>query len=166
MVDTPSRSVWNHGRLIVVVMERHPERPYLTSSTHKPHDVIETPVGPVGLLICWDLAFPEAFRELITAGAKIIIVPTFCMIPSPFRGIGPYPRRLLPLVSNGADWSIGTLTDCSEYGLSVNPRSEALFLESTITSRTFENTCTVVFVNAGGPVGSPNSNYAGLSRGE
>ncbi|KAL8906328.1 MAG: hypothetical protein Q9207_002103 [Kuettlingeria erythrocarpa] len=57
-----------------------------------------------------------------------------------------------------------TLTDCSEYGLSVNPRSEALFLESTITSRTFENTCAVVFVNAGGPAGSANSNYAGLSR--
>ncbi|KAI4153610.1 MAG: hypothetical protein L6R39_001531 [Caloplaca ligustica] len=113
----------------------HPERPYLTSSTHSPHDVIETPIGPVGLLICWDLAFPEAFRELITAGAKIIIIPTF--------------------------W---TLSDCSEYGLSVNPRSEALFLESTITSRAFENTCAVVFVNAGGPAGSSSSNYAGLSR--
>ncbi|KAL8922626.1 MAG: hypothetical protein Q9172_003500 [Xanthocarpia lactea] len=113
----------------------HPERPYLTSSTHTPHEVIQTPLGPVGLLICWDLAFPEAFRELITAGAKIIIIPTF--------------------------W---TLSNCSPYGLSVNPRSEALFLESTITSRTFENTCAVVFVNAGGPVGSANSNYAGLSR--
>ncbi|KAL8678037.1 MAG: hypothetical protein Q9186_005568 [Xanthomendoza sp. 1 TL-2023] len=113
----------------------HPERPYLTASTHEPHEVIQTPVGPVGLLICWDLAFPEAFRELIMAGAKIIIVPTF--------------------------W---TLSDCSPYGLSVNPRSEALFLESTITSRTFENTCAVVFVNAGSPVGSSNSNYAGLSR--
>lgn len=58
----------------------------------------------------------------------------------------------------------GTLSDCSEYGLSVNPRAEALFLESTITARTFENTCAVVFVNAGGAVGSSNSNYAGLSR--
>ncbi|KAL8647922.1 MAG: hypothetical protein Q9210_005274 [Variospora velana] len=58
----------------------------------------------------------------------------------------------------------GTLTDCSAHGLSVNPHSEALFLESTITSRAFENTCAVVFANAGGPKGSPNSNYAGLSR--
>ncbi|KAL9598331.1 MAG: hypothetical protein Q9219_004559 [cf. Caloplaca sp. 3 TL-2023] len=113
----------------------HPERPYLTSSMHEPHEVIETPIGPVGLLICWDLAFPEAFRELITGGAKIIIIPTF--------------------------W---TLTDSSAYALSVNPRSEALFLESAITSRAYENTCAVVFVNAGGPVGSANSNYAGLSR--
>ncbi|KAL8992704.1 MAG: hypothetical protein Q9169_006896 [Polycauliona sp. 2 TL-2023] len=113
----------------------HPERPYLTSSTHEPHEVINTPIGPVGLLICWDLAFPEAFRELILAGAKIIIIPTF--------------------------W---TLSDCSQYGLATNPRSEALFLESTITARAYENTCAVVFVNAGGPVGSSRSTYAGLSR--
>lgn len=86
-------------------------------------------------MICWDLAFPEAFRELILAGAKIIIIPTF--------------------------W---TLSDCSLYGLSINPQSEALFLESTITSRAFENTCAVIFANAGGPVGSSSSNYAGLSR--
>ena len=103
-------------------MFRHPERPHLTSSTTAPHSVVPTPIGPVGLLICWDLAFPEAFRELIAAGAKTIIIPTF--------------------------W---TLTDCSPYGLSVNPRAEALFLESTMTARAFENTCCVIFVNAGGP---------------
>ena len=33
------------------------------------------------MLICWDLAFPEAFRELIYQGAKIIIIPTFCKAP-------------------------------------------------------------------------------------
>ncbi|KAL8733655.1 MAG: hypothetical protein Q9181_003513 [Wetmoreana brouardii] len=113
----------------------HPERNHLTSSMDDPHDVIQTPIGPVGLLICWDLAFPEAFRELISGGAKIIIIPTF--------------------------W---TLTDCSEYGLSVNPRSEALLLESMVTARAFENTCAVVFVNAGGPVGSSKSNCAGQSK--
>lgn len=59
-------------------MLRHPERPHLLSSHDKPHDVFNTPFGPVGMLICWDLAFPEAFRELIGQGAKIIIVPTFC----------------------------------------------------------------------------------------
>ncbi|MCJ1243244.1 hypothetical protein MMC30_000441 [Trapelia coarctata] len=114
----------------------HPERPHLTSSTHDPHTVIQTPLGPIGLLICWDLAFPEAFRELIAGGAKIIIIPTF--------------------------W---TLSDCSPYGLRLNPRAEALFLTSTLTSRTFENTCAVIFANAGGPKGKGQENsYAGLSR--
>ncbi|MCJ1254490.1 hypothetical protein MMC24_002305 [Lignoscripta atroalba] len=114
----------------------HPERPHLTSSTHDTHDVIQTPLGPVGLLICWDVAFPEAFRELIAQGAKIIIIPTF--------------------------W---TLTDCSPYGLSLNPLAEAVFLKSILTSRAYENTCAVVFANAGGPCNSSKPNpYAGLSR--
>lgn len=100
----------------------HPERPHLTSSgIEDPHSVIDTPLGPVGILICWDLAFPEAFRALIRQGAKIIIIPTFWM-----------------------------LTDCSEKGRGRNPRAEVLFLESMLTARAFENTCAVVFVNAGG----------------
>lgn len=87
------------------------------------------------MLICWDLAFPEAFRELIAAGAKTIIIPTF--------------------------W---TLADCSPYGLGKNPLSEKLFLEATLTSRTYENTCALVFVNAAAPPGDAQSHYAGLSR--
>lgn len=87
------------------------------------------------MLICWDLAFPEAFRELIAEGAKLIIIPTF--------------------------W---TLADCSPYGLDQNPLSEKLFLESILTARAFENTCAVVFVNAGASPHDPQSSYAGLSR--
>jgi predicted amidohydrolase len=88
------------------------ERDHLTSSAQDPHPVFDTPLGRVGMLICWDLAFPEAWRELIAQGAKMVIVPTF--------------------------W---TLSDCSEKGLRVNPRAEALFLDSMLTARCFENTC-------------------------
>ncbi|KAL9100654.1 MAG: hypothetical protein Q9163_004002 [Psora crenata] len=113
----------------------HPEREHLQSSTHAPHDAFDTPIGKVGLLICWDLAFPEAFRELIAAGAKIIIIPAF--------------------------W---TLRDCTEYGLRLNPKAEALFLESAVTARAYENTCCVVFVNAGASAGRTDEGaYAGLS---
>lgn len=61
----------------------HPERPHLTSSGQERHEAIDTPIGRVGMLICWDLAFPEAFRELIADGADIVIIPTFCMPPIP-----------------------------------------------------------------------------------
>jgi predicted amidohydrolase len=89
-----------------------PEREHLTGSGRDVHQVFDTALGKVGLLICWDLAFPEAFRELICQGAKMIIVPTF--------------------------W---TLKDCNEKGLALNPSAEALFLDSLLTARAFENTC-------------------------
>ncbi|KAJ5547233.1 hypothetical protein N7494_004818 [Penicillium frequentans] len=110
---------------------RGTERTYLRSSS-APHEVIQTPLGPIGLLICWDLAFPEAWRELTSAGAKIIIVPTMWM-------------------RNGA----------SEAGGAQNPSASFLFVDSILTARTFENTCAVVFANAGGP---PGKAYCGLSQ--
>lgn len=111
----------------------HPERPHLTSGPQsqsnleapherpEPHTVIETPLGPVGILICWDLGFPEAFRSLILQGAKIIIIPTF--------------------------W---TAFDMSSEGLAYNEDAEALFLSSALVTRAFENTACIVFCNAGG----------------
>ena len=100
----------------------HPERPHLTATDkQEEHTIIETPLGPVGLLVCWDLAFPEAFRSLIRQGAKIIVIPTFWMN-----------------------------TDCSDEGLARNPDAEALFLRTTLIARAFENTCCVIFVNAAG----------------
>ncbi|GAM88005.1 hypothetical protein ANO11243_060340 [Dothideomycetidae sp. 11243] len=108
------------------------ERLHLTSSARDPHPVFDTPFGKVGMLICWDLAFPEAFREMIAQGAKIIIIPTF--------------------------W---TLSDCSPEGLAFNPTAEQLFLDSILTSRCFENTCAIIFANAGGP---PGKGYAGISQ--
>lgn len=97
----------------------------------EPHFAIDTPVGKVGLLICWDLAFPEAFRQLARDGADIIIVPT-CWTKD--ESWGP--------------------------GLRLNPDYETLFLNSAITSRCFENSCAVVFANAGGP----EDVYIGLSQ--
>lgn len=106
----------------------HPERPHLTSSGHEPHTAFDTPLKhsdgrPVraGLLICWDLAFPEAFRALIADGADIIIIPSWW-----------YPE------------------DMSEEGRALNPDSEMLFLTSATTTRAFENTAAIVFCNTGG----------------
>ncbi|KAJ1328239.1 5-aminopentanamidase [Microdochium nivale] len=112
------------------------ERHHLVSSAHEPHRAFNTPLGRMGLLICWDLAFPEAFRELIADGADIICVPTF--------------------------WS---LKDVSDEGYALNKDGEAVFLQSTILSRAFENTCAVVFVNAGGPAErGEKTGFAGMSQ--
>lgn len=132
----------------------HPERPYLTSSgaTDDPHVGFDTPIGKVGLLICWDVAFPEAFRELVRGGVEIIIVPTFCT--------SLFLRLFLCWLAN----KIGTKHDATPAVRSYNPNSERLFLESTLTTRAFENTCGLVFVNAAGGSDKPEDKYLGLSR--
>lgn len=106
----------------------HPERPHLTGSKSTPHTAFDTPLKhadgrPVraGMLICWDIAFPEAFRALVADGADLIIIPSY--------------------------WY---LTDAGEEGLQLNPDAEKLFLESACVLRAFENTAAIAFCNAGG----------------
>lgn len=101
----------------------------------------------MGLLICWDLAFPEAARELVSSGAGLIITPTM--------------------------WH---LNDAGEQGAALNPLAEKTFLESLVVCRAFENTCAIAFVNAANPAtdeereadleanGGAKREYVGLSQ--
>lgn len=130
-------SVEHHLTLQRIESEHRPAQPGVAhadpySHRPQPHRIIDTAFGKVGVLICWDLAFPEAFRALIMQGAKIILIPTF--------------------------W---TAFDMSEEGLKYNKDGEKLFLETTLVARAFENTCAIVFCNAGGP---SSEGFLGLSQ--
>ncbi|WP_324049227.1 carbon-nitrogen hydrolase family protein [Aeromonas caviae] len=55
----------NHGR-------------YRESETFSPGDqpvLVDSPFGPLGLSICYDLRFPELYRQLARAGARVLLVP-------------------------------------------------------------------------------------------
>ena len=52
------------------LMEEHH---YLSPGDHA--TLCPTPWGPTGLAICYDLRFPELFRTMALAGAKLFIVP-------------------------------------------------------------------------------------------
>jgi predicted amidohydrolase len=44
--------------------------------------VVETPLGPLGLSICYDLRFPDLYRALTDAGAKLIAIPAAFTVPT------------------------------------------------------------------------------------
>ncbi|KAK2737986.1 hypothetical protein FQN55_000792 [Onygenales sp. PD_40] len=98
-------------------------RPAAREPPAQRHSVINTPLGPIGLLTCWDLAFPEAFRALIRQGARIIVIPSFWL-------------------------NVDIPAEAARYARDT----EARFLKATLVARAFENTCAVVFCNVGGPV--------------
>jgi predicted amidohydrolase len=44
--------------------------------------VVDTPVGRLGLSVCYDVRFPELFRRLSAAGAQILTVPSAFTAPT------------------------------------------------------------------------------------
>lgn len=112
----------------------HPEREFFVKGEDD-HAIIETQeFGKVGLLICWDLCFPEAFRCLLRLGVETIIAPT-C-------------------------W---TYADAGR-GMKYNPTSEKLFLESLLVLRAFENEIILVFCNIGAEKGDEALGGVGVSQ--
>ena len=41
--------------------------------------VIETDFGKIGIIICWDFAFPEYIKNLSSEGAQIIFCPSYLL---------------------------------------------------------------------------------------
>ncbi|TQV97405.1 Nitrilase/cyanide hydratase and apolipoprotein N-acyltransferase [Cordyceps javanica] len=114
----------------------HPEKPILRApaAAAAPHHVaFDTPLGVrAGMLICWDLSFPEAFRALAADGARLVVVPSF--------------------------W---VARDAGEPVNAANPHAERLFLDTMCVARAFENSCAVVYVNCGGaPAADPHAGVA------
>ncbi len=55
-----------------------PEEVYRESDSTVPGDkvvVVQTPIGKVGLSVCYDIRFPELYRALLLQGAEIFAVP-------------------------------------------------------------------------------------------
>jgi nitrilase len=44
--------------------------------------VVDTPIGRVGLAVCYDMRFPELFRQLSKEGAQIFTLPSAFTVPT------------------------------------------------------------------------------------
>lgn len=65
----------------------------LFSAGGSPPSVFETPVGRLGVVICYDLEFPEMPRLLAVQGAEMIAVPTnWPRVPMP---VGEHPPEVI-----------------------------------------------------------------------
>lgn len=56
-----------------------PSESYRESDTTMPGDkivVVDTPLGRIGLSVCYDIRFPELYRALFNLGADIIVIPS------------------------------------------------------------------------------------------
>src|SRR6266704_1772293 len=94
-----------------------PERSYLTAGTGTP--VFNTRYGKIGLIICWDLIFPEVFRSMLRQDVEIVICPSY--------------------------WCF---EDATAVGLIHEPNSEIKLVNALCTARAFENEIILVFANA------------------
>ena len=95
-----------------------PERDYNTPGNEI--CVFQTRYGKVGLIICWDLMFPEIFRAMLRKGVEIVICPSY--------------------------WC---LEDAGE-GMKYDNNSEIKLVNSLCVTRAFENEVILVYANAAG----------------
>ncbi|KAF8589073.1 carbon-nitrogen hydrolase [Ramaria rubella] len=122
-----ARYIDKHGQVLGEYRKKHLWHPcvneYLQGDLEE-HQVFETDLFKAGLLICWDMAWPEAFRTLLRKGVEVVIVPT-CWV----------------------------FDDVGEVGQQHDPegKGEISWLDSLMVNRAYENECCVVFVNCGGP---------------
>ncbi|KAH9457687.1 hypothetical protein Pst134EB_010007 [Puccinia striiformis f. sp. tritici] len=77
----------------------------------------------IGMLICWDLAWPEAFRELMKQDVDVIIIPSYWTLDVPSSKMNAHDPE-------------GT--------------QESNLINSLISSRSLETESCVIFVNCAG----------------
>ena len=95
-----------------------PERSYITPGIESP--VFDTAYGKVGLIICWDLMFPEVFRAMVRQDVDIVICPSY--------------------------WCF---EDAGE-GMKHDANAEVKLVNALCVARAFENEVVLVYANAAG----------------
>jgi predicted amidohydrolase len=95
-----------------------PERSYITPGESA--CVLETRFGKVGLIICWDLMFPETFRAMVEQDVEIVICPSYWCL----EDAGP--------------------------GQRLNRYAEVTLVNALCTARAFEHEVVMIYANAAG----------------
>lgn len=100
------------------------EYKFLSPGTEAP--VFETPYGKVGIVICWDMLFPEIFQRLNAQGVQMIFCPSYW-----------YQEIADPMTS-------------------INPQSESQLLDALCLTRAVEANAALIYCNAAGAIRNPD----------
>lgn len=96
------------------------------SSRNLPGDelvCVDTPIGRVGMTICYDLRFPELYRSLALMGAEVLVVPSNFAMHTGKDHWEPLLRARA--IENGA-WVLAPATTGSRGGFNAYGRSLAV----------------------------------------
>lgn len=93
--------------------------------------VFPTRFGLVGMVVCWDIAFPPLFTAMNQLGVELVISPTFWSVPLTAPGT--------------ADALVARQEDID-------------LIDSLCTARAFENDIVFVYCNAAGTLNLPGGN--------
>lgn len=83
--DDQGKCIARYDKIHLFDVEISADEKYLESQAIEAGDkavVIDTPIGRLGLAICYDIRFPELFRILLDKGAEIIALPTAFTVPT------------------------------------------------------------------------------------
>lgn len=113
----------NTGDILAKYRKVHlwlPERSYITPGEGV--SVVETRFGKVGLIICWDLMFPETFRAMVEEDVEIVICPSY--------------------------WCLEDAGNGQQY----NRYSEVTLVNALCIARAFEHEVVLIYANAAGKI--------------
>lgn len=96
--------------------------------------VFDTAYGKVGLIICWDLIFPEVFRMMLRQGVEIVICPSY--------------------------WCY----EDAGVGLTYDTHSEVKLVNALCIARAFENEVVLVYANAADSINAQQETLIGQSQ--
>jgi predicted amidohydrolase len=77
--DNQGQQVVRYNKIFLFDIRLNDKEEYKESSYTEAGNevaVVETPVGKIGLSICYDLRFPELYRKLSQLGAQLLVVPS------------------------------------------------------------------------------------------
>lgn len=78
----------DHGQHLATYDKRYLwDREHQFFTAGKEPCVVNTRFGKLGLMICYDNEFPEVARELVQAGAQVVLSPTANMLPNSERQV-------------------------------------------------------------------------------